>query len=694
MEVKPSQSQSCCPLSEYPRPQMVRKQPNEKWKNLNGHWDYAVTSILANASLSKSTSIVDEYEEKQTLLFSNFPNQWDGKIVVPYAIESPLSEVQKPLSPKQTLWYHRSFRIDTSNFQNNINTVNPKVLLHFEAVDWKCHVFINKNFVGSHTGGYIPFSFDVTDHLHLRTSMKESNDENELIVAVWDPTDSHWQQRGKQVLNPNTIYYTATSGIWQTVWLEIIESNNYIKDIKMTPDIDKECLNLKIYTNTCVDGYFQCQIFDENKRLIHEWTEKSDNACNTKHNHDDSSCYSFVAPIHQPRLWGPNDPFLYSLNIHLHEYVKGNDDYGSNVEKSSKLSHVLVDSISTYFAMRKVENRKGKSGHARIFLNNQPIFLNGLLDQGYWPESGMTPPNEESILFDLQNTKELGFNMIRKHIKIEPRRWYYHADRMGLIVIQDMISGGANAMNVVQTLCTMRFGTSRKRDGFNGWCKRLLHVGKFEDDSSIEFHKHTNRESKGSQDNFEMELQQMVKHLYNVPSILIWVIFNESWGQFDSIRITNDVQAMDPSRLIDHASGWFDQGVGDFCSRHTYIFQLMKKEPTLPNGKEDNRTHFISEYGGYDLRIPGHLWNPKKIFGYKLHCSSTSLEASYKKLIRKQLIPLISQGLGAAVYTQLSDVEIEVNGLFTYDRKVLKMPKEFIHQLNEEIYQEFDCYEL
>ncbi|MDC7234085.1 MAG: glycoside hydrolase family 2 TIM barrel-domain containing protein [Spirochaetales bacterium] len=579
------------PLEEYPRPQMVRSD----WYCLNGLWEYAVCCR--------------ELEH---------PKDWDGEILVPFALETAASGVKRPLLPEDRLWYRRTFAIRE-------HWKGKRILLNFEAVDWECRCLVNGHEAGFHRGGYVPFSFDISPFL------KEG--ENELILSVWDPTDSHWQQRGKQVLNPKMCFYTATSGIWQTVWMEAVPMENSIESLKMTPDADASILELTVCAREA--GEIRIRALTGSS-VVAECRGISGEPLELHMDH--------------PELWSPDNPFLYDLEIELVSPAGGQ----------------VTDRVESYFAMRKISRAPGRTGDATVFLNDEPVFLHGPLDQGYWPESGMTAPSEEALLFDLEKSRSLGFNMIRKHIKVECRRWYYHADRLGLMIIQDMMcSGFEGNRNLLYFTLGQRVNDTRKRH------QRIA-----------------NRSTQESREDFERELGEVMNHLHNYPSIVIWCPFNESWGQFDASRIGGIVKKRDPSRLVDETSGWFDQWGGDFLSRHIYIRKLRKPR------KKDSRVFFISEYGGYNLQVQGHLWDENHKFGYRMYKNREALEAAYTSLIRNQLIPLIERGLGAAVYTQMSDVEIESNGYFTYDRKVCKMDEGLILQLNRDIYAAFKGREI
>lgn len=567
-----------CPLPEYPRPQLERK----SWQCLNGEYDYAITTADATK-----------------------PEKFDGKILVPFSVESEASGVNKPLSPEQRLWYRRSFVL-TDDFKGK------RTILHFDAVDWQCSVWVNGNLIGEHTGGYNPFSFDITDVLN--------GGENELVVKVYDPTDSGHQQRGKQVNQTHGFWYTATSGIWQTVWLEPVNKCR-IEKIKLLPDIDKGVINIE----TSIiggEGKLYAKILDGDKTVSEGAIEKK-----------------AVISIPDAKLWSPENPFLYDLELTLE--CEG--------EK---------DEVKSYFGMRKFSIVKDSKGILRLALNNKPYFQKGLLDQGYWPESQLTPPTDEAMIFDIEKMKDLGYNMLRKHIKVEPLRWYYHCDRLGMLVWQDMVSGGEF---IGQFLAGVLPNIN-------------VHV-------KDNMYKSFKRGEPEWREEFKEELWGMIDNLYNSVSICCWVPFNEGWGQFDAKEIGTAVKEYDPSRFVDHASGWHDQGGPDFRSMHRYIV------PVTPPFRYElkGRPWVLSEYGGYSWNIKGHVWNAAKSFGYIMYSDSKKLSAAYKKLHEKQIIPLIKKGLCATVYTQVSDVEFEVNGIYSYDREVLKVDKDTVININKKL---------
>lgn len=561
-----------CPRNEYPRPQLVR----EDWLCLNGEYDYAITG------------------EK-----SGRPESFQGRITVPFAIECLLSGVQKPLNPADRLWYRKYFTVPDS-------FGGKRILLHFEAVDWQCEVYVNSVKAGEHLGGYIPFAFDITKLL--------KPGENELIVRVYDPTDEGWQQRGKQYLKPFGFWYTATSGIWQSVWLEPV-SENRIDKIRFTPDIDKSVINVD--TSVIGEGNLSARITFAGESVFE----------------GDIDAKAEIA-VPDAKLWSPEEPNLYDIELTL---------TGKGTE----------DKVTSYFAMRKFSIVKDDKGLPRLALNNRPYFQRGLLDQGYWPDGGLTAPTDEAMIFDISEMKRLGFNMLRKHIKVEARRWYYHCDRLGMIVWQDMVSGG-KALNPIYAGALPNINVNVRDNQY-----KIFH-----------------RDKPEWREQFKDELFQMLDHLYSYPCIGCWVPFNEGWGQFDAKEIAESIKAYDPSRIVDHASGWHDQKGIDLKSMHKYVVPI-----TMP--KLDGRPFVISEFGGYQNSVDGHLWRPGRTFGLYLKFKDKQrLSGAYEKLHRKQVIPLITKGLCATVYTQVSDVECELNGMYTYDREVLKLNESTLTEIN------------
>lgn len=540
------------PWPEYPRPQMVR----ENWLNLNGLWDYAI--------LPKENSE---------------PSKWDGKILVPYPVESALSGVKKRINPDQKLWYHTTFRIP-KEWQET-----QKIILHFEAVDWETAIYINGKNAGIHKGGYDPFNIDITPFL------KNKGKQN-LVLSVWDPTDAGFQPRGKQVRNPKGIWYTPVTGIWQTVWLEPVNSQ-YIDNYKLVPDIDNEKVTFYIHSfdkNQPAD--LLIKVFDSNGEIA---TAKGNTASPVEIN------------IPDPELWSPDNPFLYDIDITL-------------ISNGKETDHV-----SGYFGMRKISLEKDEKGLTRIFLNNKFLFQNGLLDQGYWPDGIYTPPTEEAMKYDLVITKKLGFNMLRKHVKIEPRRFYYLCDKTGLLVWQDMPSGDK-------------------------------YIGRNDPDFE---------RTSESKKQFEFELSKMIVTKYNHPCIVMWVAFNEGWGQYNTEGIVRFIKDIDPTRLVNSASGWTDRGVGDVHDIHHY------PEPRTPEPEED-RAIVLGEFGGLGLPVEKHTWE-EEAWGYRNMKNFNELLDKYEQFYSTVWQFKVDPGLSAAVYTQTTDVETETNGLMTYDRKIIKL---------------------
>lgn len=567
-----------CPLPEYPRPQLVRND----WKNLNGRYEYAITGLT-----------------------EDFPQEYDGEIIVPFAPECYLSGVGKTIEPDNYLWYRRKFTLNDS-------FIGKRTILHFGAVDWKCKVFINSQHATEHQGGYTPFSVDITSYL--------VDGENELIVQVYDPTETNWQDRGKQVRNSVGFWYTATSGIWQTVWLEPV-NDIYINNLKLTPDIDKSVINIS--TGFSGEATVRAIVKDEDTIIFAGEIERENASIKIKN----------------LKLWSPEDPFLYDIAIAL-------------CDESGK----IIDAISSYFGMRKFSIGYDDKAIPRLFLNNKPYFQNGLLDQGYWSDGGLTAPCDEALIFDIKAMKELGFNMLRKHIKVEPHRWYYHCDRLGMIVWQDMVCGAEKIDNFVVGFLP-NIGITKLKD--NNY--KLFRVPLEE-----------------CRKEHEKAVYETIDNLYNFTSIGCWVPFNEAWGQFDAKRIGTEIKAYDPTRIVDHASGWHDQGGPELNSEHRYIVPVTMR-------KNDGRPFVLSEFGGYSRKIENHMWNSLKSFGYVMFKSKESLTKAYKRLFEWQIIPKIKKGLSATVYTQVSDVEFEVNGIFTYDRELIKIDADTIKEINSKM---------
>ena len=544
------------PLPEYPRPQFARAD----WKNLNGVWEYAI------APQGKP------------------PESW-GEIVVPFSPEAQLSGVERILQPDEALHYRLEFELEESFFKHTM-------LLHFGAVDHACEVRLNGGPAGSHVGGFTPFTLDVTALARAGR--------NELRLEVTDPTDTSFSSRGKQSLHPGGIWYTAQSGIWQTVWLEPLPEH-YIANVRMEPDIDEGVLKV-LPSHGCT------AIFNNEKYPL-------------------AAGETSKIPVPDARLWSPGDPFLYDISFECGE-----------------------DLVDSYFGMRKFSLGKDENGLPRLMLNNEVYFHKGLLDQGYWPDGLLTAPSDEAMLYDIQTMKALGFNMLRKHIKVEPLRWYYHCDREGMLVWQDMVNGG----------CGYSFGV----------VGILPFIGRKISDGPRHYKNFRRGDAAGREQYYE-ELGCMVEHLQNCVGIAMWVPFNEGWGQFDANKAVDFIRARDTSRTIDHASGWHDQGGGDCNSIHVYIKPI--KLPRLKPG--DARALVLSEFGGYSHAVEGHVWSEKE-FGYRKYATLEQLRAAYDKLMARQVFPYIVKGLSASVYTQVSDVEEEINGVLTYDREVCKFHSE------------------
>lgn len=579
-------------LEEYPRPQFKR----ENFTILNGLWDYAFTPC----SHSSSTNAVC-YDVQ-------LPDLYDGKILVPFSPESLLSKVKRQLKPDEYLWYHRSIFISAKEL-----SCEKRLILHFDAADQAAVVYINEEKAFSHHGGYLPFEGEIT---HL---LREG--ENSIIVQIRDVSDTSYHSRGKQTLKRGGMFYTAQSGLWQSVWMEWVPSS-YVSHIKITPDYDKRAVSFHLnIAYPCESTIPTISIYAETECI---WQSLPDTMHSEKTDHSNKTILSVSADISPNNFypWSPDSPFLYTVKI----------SYGQ-------------DQIESYFAMRSFTIETDENGICRFCLNHNPYFLHGVLDQGYWPDGLYTAPSDDALIYDILMMKKLGFNMMRKHIKIECARWYYHCDRLGMLVWQDMVSGGSHySMPLVCYLPTLFPGIS----------------GRLNDNN----YKLFGRLSKEGREEWLKECAETVEYLYNVPSLAAWVPFNEGWGQFDANKVTAMIKNADPSRTVDQTSGWFDQKGGDFKSIHNYFRKL--------NIVKDKRAFVISEYGGFACHIDGHS-SVERIYGYKKFENCDKLTIAYRKLIEKELLPLIEKGLSGAVYTQVSDVEEEVNGMLTYDRKICKI---------------------
>ena len=534
---------------------------------------------------------------------------WEGEIVVPFSPECLLSGVGRSVTPEDVLYYRKKFSFTKSS---------DRVLLHFGAVDYKCEVTVNGKCFGTHEGGYFPFSVDITKAVR--------DGENEITLKVTDPSETGSQASGKQTSKRGNIWYTPQSGIWQTVWLEEVPES-YIKSVKLTPDIDNDLLRVEIDAEG-KSGQVSITALDGENTLC----------CVT------TSGNTAIIKLSDYELWTPENPKLYDLVIKTE-----------------------TDEVRSYFGMRKFSVGKDSEGFTRLMLNNEPYFQNGLLDQGYWSDGMYTAPSDEALIYDIQTMKDMGFNMLRKHIKIEPLRWYYHCDRLGMLVWQDMINGG----DVYYQAATTILPAFALATGL----KKTLGVK-----DTKENYKLFSRLDKKGRDEYYTDAERMVKALYNCVSICLWVPFNEGWGQFDSVKAADFFRQLDPTRIIDHASGWHDQGAGDVNSFHIYFTPFI-----FPKfGKNDERAVCLTEFGGYSMSIDGHRFNTEKTFGYRIYKSKDALEKALETLYIKRLKPLIAKkGLSALVYTEVSDVEDETNGLLTYDREIVKVDIDFMKRINE-----------
>lgn len=579
---------------EYPRPQFERDQ----WKNLNGLWDYAIL---------KTNEIK--------------PKKYQGKILVPFSFESPLSGVGKNIDPEDKMWYRKNFELPK-------NWSGKDVVIHFEAVDYTCTVWVNDVIVETHKGGFDRFSFNITPYL-------KTNGQQKIVLAVEDATNFSSQPRGKQQINASGIYYTPVSGIWQTVWLEAVSSEAYLKQVKTTTNIDENTVTLITLSNqSLVSGYMvRTTVFFNGEKVTSGETKPN---------------MPLTLKIDTPKLWSPDHPHLYDVSMSL-----------------MNPSGTEIDRVESYFGMRKISLGDHK-GVKYLFLNNAPLFHYGTLDQGWWPDGLLTPPSDKAMRYDIEMTKAMGFNMIRKHVKIEPDRWYYHCDKLGIMVWQDMPSYNRLALKTLEEM-----EKTKRKDRIYNALERIHG----EDDD-------LNRRSEDAAQ-FEWELRRMVDLHYNAPSIVMWVPFNEGWGQYDTCRITDFVKKLDPDRLVNPTSGWTLRPCGDIYDIHTYHVDL-----TVPPTALDRAT-VVGEFGGIGYPINENLWNPEmRNWGYQTYYNAEDLLKNYIYKFNQIVEMKEKNGLSAAVYTQTTDVEGEINGLMTYDRKVTKMPAETLKELHSKLYKE------
>ena len=557
-------------LPEYPRPQLERTD----WVNLNGEWEYAI----------KPKGQAE-------------PASFDGNILVPFAVESSLSGVQKEVGENNELWYKRTFSVPA-------NWKSKDIVLNFGAVDWKADVFVNDILIGSHQGGFTPFSFNITPYLTGKSNQK-------LVVRVWDPSDKGYQPRGKQTSNPEGIWYTPVTGIWQTVWLEPV-ATNHITSVKSIPDIDNGTMNVTVGTSApcCNTSVVEVKLLDKGQVVA------SAKGLQGK---------ELRLAVQNPTLWDTSNPYLYDMKVSLIKDGK------------------VLDDVKSYTAFRKISSKRDANGVMRMQLNNKNLFQYGPLDQGWWPDGLYTAPTDEALLYDIVKTKDWGFNMIRKHVKVEPARWYYHCDKEGILVWQDMPSG----------------------DMGNQWAPHTYNGGTDKNRSAE------------SVANYYQEWKEIMDMCISYPSIVVWVPFNEAWGQFDTEKVAEWTKNYDPSRLVNPASGGNHRACGDILDLHNYPGPNMFLY-------DPQRVTVLGEYGGIGLPLENHLWWNKRNWGYVQFKNSDEVTAEYVKYA-DDLKGMVDRGFSAAVYTQTTDVEGEVNGLMTYDRKEIKINEAAVKKANQAV---------
>ena len=532
-------------------------------------------------------------------------DSYDGKILVPFSPESILSGVQRVVTPEDYLFYYKVVELPD-------NFMKEHLLLHFGAVDQICELWVNDQYVGKHIGGFTPFHFDITEYV--------TGPEFVIKLRVQDVTDTSYHQTGKQRIERGGIWYTPQSGVWQTVWLESMPKQ-YIEVLKLTSLFDDK--KIKIELKKSGTGSVKAEVYFKNKL---EGLAESENG-------------EIIVPLENLYPWTPETPNLYHIKLIFDE-----------------------DTVESYIGMRHIERKKDQHGIFHFYLNHQPYFQSGVLDQGYYPDGLLTPPADEAMIYDIEQMKKMGFNMLRKHIKIEPLRWYYHCDRLGMLVWQDMINGSERKDIIFHTILA-NLGIHLKDDRY----------------------KLFGRQNEVGRNQFLAELEEMLVHLQSVTSIITWVPFNEAWGQFEAVKVEKIVRSLDNTRLIDHSSGWSDQYVGDYHSRHVYFTKLGFKRK---HGKK--RILALTEFGGYSLPIKGHQYHDDTIFGYKKYDTQMKLEEAFVNLYEQQVIPQIQNGLSVLIYTQLTDVEDEMNGLITYDRKINKISIQRVKEINEILYSTFN----